>query len=117
MPLPRRPERINALLQERISQYLLTEVELPVGVLVTIIRVSVTPDLHAAKVYVSVIPEGQRGSVLKTLRQISGTMTRSLYRALSLHTVPILEFAIDDTEDRAAEVEHLIDTVNETPSL
>ena len=111
MPLPSRLERINALLQERINDVLLTEVEMPLGTLVTITKLRTTPDLKSAKVYISVLPEQHRGTALALLRKAIGPIKRSLYQTVSFHTIPSFEFVLDETEAYAAKVEDLIDSL------
>ena len=110
--MPRRLEQVNAFLQERIGNFLLSQFETPPGVLVTITHVSTSPDLHSAKIYVSILPENDRGSTLECLRKIVPELRRSLYHDLKTHTVPQLNFIVDDTEARAAQIEHLIDTLD-----
>lgn len=112
--MPRRIEQVNSLLQERISRFLLTHFEAPSGALITITKVEVTPDLHSAKAYVSILPKNQRGSMLEGLRKIAPELQQSLYHDLSIHTTPRIHFVIDEAEQRAAEAENLLDSLKNT---
>lgn len=111
--MPRRTEQVNSLLQEQIGRFLLSNFETPSGVLVTITRVVATPDLRQAKVYISVLPENNRGSILEGLRKVTSEIRRSLYRDMETHSVPNLIFAIDDTEARAVSMEELLDSISD----
>ncbi|KKU49102.1 ribosome-binding factor A [Candidatus Uhrbacteria bacterium RIFCSPLOWO2_12_FULL_46_10] len=112
--MSRRLEQMNSLLRERISQFLLFNFESPPGVLVTITRVETTPDLHEAKVYVSILPKNTRGSILESLRKMAPEIRRSLYHDLETHSVPIIVFLIDEADVRAAGVEELLDSLRDT---
>lgn len=111
--MPRRIEQVNSLLQERISRFLLSHFEAPSGALITITKVEVTPDLHSAKVYVSILPENLRGSMLEGLRKIAPEIRQSLYQDLDTHVVPMIIFHIDETEEQAAGIEELLDSLHQ----
>lgn len=112
--MSRRLEQMNSLLQERIGNFLLSHFETPPGVLVTITRVETAPDLRSAKVYLSVLPENNRGSILEDLRKVRPELHQSLYRDLETHSIPLVRFMIDETELRAANLNNLIDSLHDT---
>ena len=103
----RRIEQINALLQERVSAFLTNELELS-GTLITVTSVTTAPDLSAATVWVSILPENHSGTALEALRRVGPGLRRRFFRDLSLHSTPSITFKVDDTEARAAEVDRLL---------
>lgn len=107
--MARRLEQINALLQERVSAFLLNELELP-GTLITVTSVTTAPDLSAATVWVSVLPANHSGTALATLRRVGPGLRQRFFRDLSLHSAPSIIFKVDDTEASAAEVDRLLGT-------
>jgi ribosome-binding factor A len=109
----RRLEQVSAFLQERVGAFLLTHAETTPGVLVTVTGVTVTPDLRAATVAVSVWPASRRQSVLRHLRRLVPELRRALYQDLATRAVPAIRFVFDETEARAAEVERLIDALDQ----
>lgn len=110
--MSRRLEQLDSLLQRLVGQYLLANFEAPAGVLVTITRVATSADLSQAKIYVSILPENSRGSILESLRKISSEIRHTLYGELELRSVPRLKFMIDEAELRAARVEDLIESID-----
>ena len=109
--MSRRIERINHLIRQEISQLLQREVKDPrLGGLVTVTRVSTSPDLRHAKVFISVIcnEEGEKGEVLAALATASGFLRRELSMRLRLRHSPELSFHYDDSLAQGAQVLQLI---------
>lgn len=109
--MPRRLEQVNALLRERVAQFLLPHFELPVGTFVTVTKVETAPNLRTAKVFVTVLPESRRGSTLEGLRRLTPELQQHLYRNLTTHTAPVIQFLLDETELEAERTERLLDTL------
>lgn len=113
----RRVDRVNSMLREQISQVLSGELSDPrLSSMVSVIRVSCARDLGTAKVMVSVLgtPEEKRAT-LAGLRSASGYVRRSLIGRTSLRKVPAVEFIVDDSIERGAEVLKLIEEVAPEP--
>jgi len=66
--------------------------------------VTVTADLREAFVYVSVLPTETSKRVLAGLQHATGHMQGVLCRELSMKTVPRLDFRLDETLKKQAEV-------------
>jgi ribosome-binding factor A len=72
--------------------------------------VKTSSDLSHARVYVSVLGEADvRDNTLAGLRSAHGYLQGRVARELTLKRTPTLEFAYDDTTDRALRVDALID--------
>ncbi len=108
--MSRRIERLNHLIRQEISQLLQREVKDPrLGGLVTVTRVSTSPDLRHAKVFISVIGnEEEKREVLAALATASGFLRRELSMRLRLRHSPELSFHYDDSLDQGAQVLQLI---------
>jgi len=109
-----RIEQINEVIRHEISQLILTEVEFPKNCLVTITKVSTTPDLRHAKILISVMPVLFTAKALERLRKTAGNLQFQLNKKLSLKPLPRISFGIDATEKHAAEIEELVDRIKET---
>ena len=109
--MARRTERINHLIRNEISDLLRRQVKDPrLGGLITVTRVSVSPDLHHAKVFVSVLGDNdQKDEVIHTLTTASGFFHKELRCRLRLRYIPELAFYYDSTIEDAAAVLQLID--------
>ncbi len=112
--MSRRTERINNLIRQEISELLQREMRDPrLAGLVTITRVTTSPDLHHAKVYVSVIGTKKNElEVIQALTSASGFLRKELGRRVRIKTVPELAFAYDEVVAQASHVLQLIEEVS-----
>ncbi len=79
--------------------------------MVTINSVDVTPDYAHAQVYFSVLI-GTAEDSAAALNEAAGFLRNSLFKRLSIHTVPTLHFHFDKTTERAADLSALIAKAN-----
>jgi ribosome-binding factor A len=112
--MSRRTERLNHLLRQEITELLQREAKDPrLSVMVSVTRVSVSADMHFAKVFVSVLgTEEEKKGLLAGLHAASGFLRRELASRLSLRYTPDLSFVYDDTMEQAGKVIQLIDQVS-----
>jgi ribosome-binding factor A len=108
--------RVDEAMRQVIGDALSTDVKDPRVGFVTVTDVRTSPDLRHARVYVSVLgPDGhaseedQREDTLAGLRSAHGYLQGRVARELALKRTPTLEFAYDDTTDRAMRLEALIE--------
>ena len=71
------------------------------GVIMTVTKVHITPDLGEAKVYLSVFPTDNRDQIIKETQQHSNAIKYKLAQRTrhQLRRVPELQFFIDDSLD------------------
>ena len=112
--MSRRTARVNDLLRDRLSELLQRELKDPrISGLVTITGVEVSPDLRAARVYVSVLgSQEDRTATLQGLRSASGYLHRGL-ETLALRRIPELTFVSDDSMERSDRLTRLIGRIRE----
>lgn len=78
--------------------------------LVTVTGVSVSPDLHDARIYVSVLGGAKRRkATLEGLESAAGALQLALARELSLRRTPKLSFEYDPTVEHGVRLSALID--------
>ena len=106
--------KINALIQHELSELLSREIEFPGNCLVTIVGVETSKDLRHAKVWVSILPEFYIGKAFEQLKREAGHLQFLLNKRLSMKPLPRLSFAIDDTEQKASDIESLLDQIAKT---
>jgi ribosome-binding factor A len=76
---------------------------------VTVTDVKTSADLRHARVYVSVLgSQEEREQTMEGLRSAHGVLQRRVAVELRLKRTPTLEFAYDDTTDRAMRLERLL---------
>ena len=110
--------RVDEAIRQVIGDALAADLKDPRVGFVTVTDVRTSPDLRHARVYVSVLGERGHGSepaeredTLAGLRSAHGYLQGRIARELALKRTPTLEFAYDDTTDRALRLERLIDEI------
>ena len=111
--MSRRTERVNDLIRDELSDLLLREVRDPrLGVLISITRVEVAPDLSNARVFVSVMgDEAEQDAAMKALNAAAAFFHRELKKRVELRRVPFLTFRLDTSIAKGAEVLSLLNEV------
>jgi len=111
--MTRRIERLNHLIRDILSELLQRQVKDPrLSGFITVTRVSISPDLQHAKVFISVIgSESNQEEILKALYGASGFLRKELGAQLTLRHTPELSFHYDDSIEQGSRVLHLIEQV------
>ena len=104
--------RVADQIQRDVAE-LIRELKDPRVGMVTINSVEVSPDYAHAQIYFSVLV-GQPEESALALNEAAGFLRNSLFKRLSIHTVPTLHFHFDRTTERAAELTALIAQANAT---
>lgn len=101
-----RTEQIASTLRRNLAEVLMREMNDPrlEGAMVSVTEVKVSPDHHWAEVYISVLPEGAQTRVLHALRHASRHLHSLLRKRLPIRVVPKLDFRLDKTIKRQAEI-------------
>jgi ribosome-binding factor A len=107
-----RQQRVQELLYQELSILVANELDDPQLSLLMVTNVVVSRDLRNAKIYVhhddSEIP---RRTILRRLDKATPFIRRQLAQRLTLRVVPELMFYYDDTPERAARVDELIERI------
>lgn len=104
--MSRRLQRLNVLLRQEISELIRRELRDPrLAEIVTLTRVSVSPDLSTATAYVSVMgDDAQKADTLSALNHAAPFVRRQLTSRLTIRRTPDINFALDETMEAAARV-------------
>jgi ribosome-binding factor A len=97
-----RQKKIAGVIQQDLAEILQNAMrESGHGVIITVTKVSVTPDLGEAKVYISVFPTENRNRIVEdTIKQTSAIKYQLAQRTRhQLRRVPDLHFFVDDSLD------------------
>ena len=105
-----RQNRIARLLQKELSLIFQSQTRLMHGVMISVTRVRVSPDLSICKAYLSVFPSERSTELLnniesnlKTIRYELGTRIHN-----QLRIIPELRFFIDDSLDYIDRIDELL---------
>lgn len=108
-----RQQKVAAQLQKDISDIFSREMTtLSRGVILTVTKVRMSPDLALAKVYLSVFPFDKSDEVVARVREGAATVRGSLGRRVrnQLRIVPELAFFVDDSMEYAENIDRLINS-------
>ena len=106
---PPRMRRVNEAMREVLSSHIAGDLKDPRIGFVTVTAVETTPDLSAARVFVSVLGEpAAQDDALAGLQSSSGLLQGHVARELRMKRTPTLTFVHDDTVQRAGRIEQLI---------
>lgn len=109
MPPPLRMKRINDRIKEVLSVVLLTKIEDPRLMDVTVTDVRVDRELDYANIYVSSLDEGYSSDeILDALSRASGYLKYEIAEEVDLRIMPKLRFFWDPTPQRADRIDALI---------
>lgn len=107
-----RQNRISRLLQKELASIFQSQTRMLHGVLVSVTRVKVSPDLSICTAYLSIFPSDKAEELLnninandKTIRYELGQRTHN-----QLRIIPELRFFIDDSLDYLDRIDHLLKT-------
>jgi len=108
--------QINDQLRREIAGLIAREIALEDG-LITITRVSCSPDLRAAKVFISVLPTNHSGSALSLLKKHNSLFKSELRKKLRIKFIPKIFWAIDERERYAAEIDKVFDEISKNDAV
>jgi ribosome-binding factor A len=108
VPEGTRPTRVSEEVREILAEEIPRLKDPRVG-FVTVIAVTVTPDLRHARVsYTSMGDERDRRATAAALRSARGHLRKVIGRQVRMKVLPELEFQEDETERRADRIEELL---------
>jgi ribosome-binding factor A len=105
-----RMRRINEVLREVIGAAIATDLGDPRIGFVTVTSVDTSPDLRAAKVYVSVLgDEEEREAALAGLRSSHGPIQSKIAAETRMKRTPTLSFHYDPTIEQGMRITRLLE--------
>jgi ribosome-binding factor A len=107
--MPERMRRVNEVMREVIGDSISSDLEDPRIGFVTVTAVDTSPDLRAARVYVSVLGSvSERDATLAGLRSSHGVLQAAIARQLRMKRTPTLSFHYDETPERGMRISRLL---------
>ena len=101
----RTADRVRRILADAIR----TELRDPRVGFVTLTEVKLSPDLHYAVVYVSVLESEPQEDSLRALNRAAPFLRRKLAHRGGLRTTPRLRFVLDDVVERGSRLEQIFE--------
>ena len=108
-----RMSRVDAEIQKSLAEIITHFDDVNIsGALISIMKVETFSDFSMAKVYVSVLGDKSKKSVIvKKLNENKKTIRYELAHSMRLKNVPELVFIVDEVEERAAKVLKLFEQI------
>ena len=109
-----RSYRVAEMIREEIAQLLMKGLKDPRVGFVSVMSVTMSPDLHYANVYISLYGnEKERKSSLIGLQRSAGWIRRELGKHLRMRVTPEVRFFEDETLDRVYQLEEKFQEIHE----
>ena len=109
-----RPERMSELIRHAIADAIATELKDPRVGFVTVTRVTVSPDVTHANIYVSVLgSEEDKAKAMEGLGRASGFLRTHIARHLHIRTAPELHIELDRGLEHAARIDEILNKIKE----
>lgn len=109
--MSRRMDQLNELFIKEASLVILKELDLPFGSFVTLTKVRISSDLREGKIWASVFPSNKKEEIISFLNNRKGIFRKIFKNRLSLKRIPQIRFVADETEEKASEIDSLIDSI------
>ena len=105
-----RMRRVNEVIREVLAAAIATDLKDPRIGFVTVTDLDTSPDLRAARVFVSVLgTEAEREDALAGLRSAHGVLQGRIASELRMKRTPTLSFHYDDSIERGIRLSELLD--------
>ena len=110
-----RLERVNSLLKEVIFEVIQKEVRNPhVNTFVSVTKVETSPDLHHAKVSVSIIgSEADKTKVVAALQSAAGFIAVNASHKVQLRYFPQLTFKLDTALEELLKIQEILGKIEQ----
>lgn len=105
-----RQKKIDRLLQKELGEIFQRQTQSLGGVLISVSRVRISPDLSSARIYLSIFPSERGEEMLEAVRQNTSAIRFDLGNRTrhQLRIIPELKFFIDDSIDYLEHIDELL---------
>lgn len=103
-----RARRVADLIHQQLARIILKEINDPRLADFSLTAVDVSPDLHQATVFYTVLNKNNLKDVKKALAKATGYLRHLLAGATELRYVPVLHFVYDESIERGSRMSQLI---------
>lgn len=107
--MSKRIDRVNQLIKQTLSKFLLKELDFKKSVLITITRVETAPNLSYSNVFISVMPEQKIKQVMVYLNKNIYHLQQKMNKKLVMKCVPKIIFREETKTREADRIEKLLD--------
>jgi len=109
----KRSTRLSILLREEIADIVMRKVKDPRLGFITVTDVALSEDLKLAKVFISVMGEGDKEITMKILNSARGLIRNEVSKRVRIKFIPSIEFRIDRSVERGNRIDQLLKEIEE----
>ncbi len=109
----KRSQRVSDLLREEIAAIVIYRLKDPRIGFITITGVDVTDDIKIARVYVSVLKDGDKKNTLDILNSAKSFIRSELSKRLRMKSIPGIEFRLDTSIEYGDKIDKLLKKIEE----
>ena len=108
-----RMNKINEEIKKEVSSIINFELNnTNITGLISVTKVSVTPDMRYARIFISVINSKNKKNTLTGLKKASGFIRSTLAKKINMRYTPELVFEFDETMEYGARIDSIIDKIS-----
>lgn len=105
-----RPRRVAELIRRELAMLIPRELDDPKAHQITLTGVEMSRDMSSARIYFSLLSGAvEAKKMTKSLNRAAGFLRHVLMGRVSLRSVPVLRFYFDESVERGARIDSLID--------
>lgn len=101
--------KVNQLIKKELSRLISREIEFSSDVLVTLTKIETAPNLSQSRVFISVLPEEKRETVLDVLNGQVWHLQQLLNKRLKMRPIPKIIFLKEKETSKAGRVEKILE--------
>jgi ribosome-binding factor A len=109
----KRSQRVGDLLRKEIADIIIYRLKDPRIGFITVTGVDVTDDIKLARVYVSILREGEKKATLEVLNSAKSFVRSELSKRLRMKFIPSIEFRLDSSIEYGNKIEELLKEIEE----
>ena len=104
----RRQKRVSNVIREELGRLLIESIQDVTSSLITITRVSMSKDLKAAYIYLSILGGSSKEDILELINSRKGFFRKVIASKTKLKYNPMLFFSLDDRYDIEKKIDEVI---------
>ena len=105
-------DRLEHTFVEQISEILKNEIKDQRIHFVTVTAAKITNDLSFAKIYVTMLDDSEKDSMLKLLNKASNFIERELSKKIDIRKMPDITFVYDESIEYGNKIDDIIERIN-----
>lgn len=94
----KRVEQVAELLRAEINNIIIRDFEPPMGTLISVTTVTVSPDLKNATAYLSIIPDNKLGTGLEAIKKFGRHIQKQIGKHISMKMTPKITWELDERD-------------------